>query len=232
MRSGEYVKDSTVSRKQAESLADYVKRVRHEKKLSLTDVQLKSENQIASSYVSKIENDLADPEGVTPKKLAALAKGLDVSPFELFAVVIGVELSLKDEANLRWARMRSRLDEIPEVCQDDVEALVDTLWERRRVEGRAERIAAAAIRKDPSKAAARLPPPLTMNSPDNPTPDVGRAPRDPKMDSILDAPERDSQLGNEPRDPKMDSILDVADDENGNGSDAEEEGRQRKNGSR
>jgi transcriptional regulator with XRE-family HTH domain len=64
--------------------------VRNEKGFSLLDVQRHSRNQIAGSYVSRIENGIADPEGVTPKKLQALAKGLQVSEDEIFAVARGL----------------------------------------------------------------------------------------------------------------------------------------------
>jgi transcriptional regulator with XRE-family HTH domain len=81
-----------VDRKQPERLADYVRRVRSEKNFSLLDVQRNSHNQIAGSYVSKIENGLADADGVTPKKLQALALGLQVSEEGIFAVARGKPL--------------------------------------------------------------------------------------------------------------------------------------------
>lgn len=82
-----------VNKKRGEGLADYVRRVRNEKGLSLLDVQRNSRNQIAGSYVSRIENGIADAEGVTPKKLQALAKGLAVSEDEVFDVARGKSLS-------------------------------------------------------------------------------------------------------------------------------------------
>jgi transcriptional regulator with XRE-family HTH domain len=81
-----------VDRKQPEALADYVRRVRSEKRFSLQDVQRNSRNQIAGSYVSKIENGFADADGVTPKKLQALALGLQVPEEEIFAVARGKPL--------------------------------------------------------------------------------------------------------------------------------------------
>jgi transcriptional regulator with XRE-family HTH domain len=82
-----------VSEKRSEDLADYVRRVRNEKGLSLLDIQRNSRNQIAGSYVSRIENRVADADGVTPKKLQALALGLQVSEEEIFAVARGKSLS-------------------------------------------------------------------------------------------------------------------------------------------
>lgn len=80
---------SVVNRKQAEPLADFVKRVRFEKRLSLKDVERNSHRQIAASYVSKIENGYANADGITPKKLEALAQGLGVSEKEIFDVARG-----------------------------------------------------------------------------------------------------------------------------------------------
>lgn len=74
-------------RKKKEDLSDFVRRVRSEKKLSLMDVQRRSRGQIASSYVSRIEN--AYILNVTPKKLRALGRGLGVSDDEVFAAARG-----------------------------------------------------------------------------------------------------------------------------------------------
>jgi transcriptional regulator with XRE-family HTH domain len=75
-----------------ESLADFVRRVRNERGLSLLDVERQSARtgeKIAGSYVSRIENGLsANP---SKNKLMALARGLGVSNEELFAVVRGME---------------------------------------------------------------------------------------------------------------------------------------------
>jgi transcriptional regulator with XRE-family HTH domain len=82
-----------VDREQPEGLADYVRRVRFEKGFSLLAVQRNSRGQIAGSYVSRIENGIADAEGVTPKKLQALAVGLQVPEDEIFAVARGQSMS-------------------------------------------------------------------------------------------------------------------------------------------
>jgi transcriptional regulator with XRE-family HTH domain len=71
----------------AESLAEYVRRVRQEKRLSLNDVVRQSGSEIANSHVSRIENGFST--NVTPEKLRALARGLQVSEDEIFAVAQG-----------------------------------------------------------------------------------------------------------------------------------------------
>jgi transcriptional regulator with XRE-family HTH domain len=76
-----------VNMQKPETLAEFVRRIRNEKRLSLNDVQRQSGNQIANSYVSRIENGIV--KNVTPEKLKALAKGLQISEEEIFAVVRG-----------------------------------------------------------------------------------------------------------------------------------------------
>lgn len=74
-----------------ESLADYVRRVRAEKGLSLTDVQRQSARSgpaIAGTYVNRIENGQAlNP---STDRLKALARGLHVPEEEVFARARGV----------------------------------------------------------------------------------------------------------------------------------------------
>ena len=69
------------------SLADYVRRVRREKAVSTMSVSKKSGGAISDGYVSRIEN--SQVKNVSLEKLRALAKGLDVSEEEVFAVARG-----------------------------------------------------------------------------------------------------------------------------------------------
>lgn len=101
-----------VDRKRGESLAGYVQRVRNEKGFSLTDVQRNSRNQIASSYVWKIENKVADADGVTPKKLQALALGLQVSEDEIFAIARGKSLNEEEAIDAEMANYSSRVKKL------------------------------------------------------------------------------------------------------------------------
>ncbi|HEY9285912.1 MAG TPA: helix-turn-helix transcriptional regulator [Pyrinomonadaceae bacterium] len=79
----------------AETLAEFVSRVRQERRLSLNDVVRQSGNQIANSHVSRIENGLTT--NVTTEKLRALAKGLGVSEEEIFTVARGGKLITSDD---------------------------------------------------------------------------------------------------------------------------------------
>lgn len=84
-------RNSAMDKQRNETLADYVRRIRLEKDLSLLDVYRQSGRRIAGSYVSRIENGLA--KNPSPEKLVALAKGLGVSEDELFAIARGKSLT-------------------------------------------------------------------------------------------------------------------------------------------
>lgn len=73
-----------------EDLADYVRRIRNKKGMSLKEVERRSAHagpRIGASYINRIENRIAD--NPTTEKLQALARGLGVSEDGLFAVARG-----------------------------------------------------------------------------------------------------------------------------------------------
>lgn len=74
-------------RREAEDLADFVRRVRAEKGLSLKDVEDRSGGAISKGYVGHIENRHVLGSAVTAQKLFALAKGLGVTEDEVLAAV-------------------------------------------------------------------------------------------------------------------------------------------------
>ena len=81
-----------------ENLADFVRRIRNEKRLSTPDVERLSNFRITDGYVSRIENN--GVKNVSPEKLSALAKGLGITEEEIFAVARGKipnELAKMDE---------------------------------------------------------------------------------------------------------------------------------------
>jgi len=101
-----------------ESLGEFVRRIRAEKNLSLTDVERKSARygeRIAASYVSRIENYNHSP---SPRKLKALAHGLDIPEDEITAVAFG--RSPKTETLARELRLLGYFRELPADRQDDV----------------------------------------------------------------------------------------------------------------
>jgi transcriptional regulator with XRE-family HTH domain len=127
---------SVVDRKQAEGLADYVRRVRFEKGFSLLDVQRNSRSQIAGSYVSRIENGIADANGVTPKKLQALALGLQVSEEEVFAIARGKS---PNEPDIEKEKMWQVYNELSERYRPVALDLISVLLEHDRVESRTDK---------------------------------------------------------------------------------------------
>jgi transcriptional regulator with XRE-family HTH domain len=81
-------KQFVVNREQsAETLADYVRRVRNERRLSLAEVSARSGGRIGRTHINRIEN--GEVIGVSVEKLRALARGLGVSEDEIFAVARG-----------------------------------------------------------------------------------------------------------------------------------------------
>lgn len=116
-----------VHEKQIEGLADLVRRVRAEKGFSLTDVERNARRagfEIAGSYVNRIENEVADADGLTVKKLQALAAGLEFSEEVLFAVARGKSPTDPDVEHAEIAEM---YDDIPPQCQKDVRDLLVVL---------------------------------------------------------------------------------------------------------
>jgi transcriptional regulator with XRE-family HTH domain len=105
--------------KASETLAAFVRRIRSEKNLSLTDVERQSGRhgpKIAGSYVSKIEN--GDNRNPSPEKLKALARGLDVPEEEITAVAFG--RAPKTAADARELRFLGYFRELPTDRQDDL----------------------------------------------------------------------------------------------------------------
>jgi transcriptional regulator with XRE-family HTH domain len=78
-----------------ENLADYVRRIIRQKQLKLRQVERDSGDQITNGYVSGIINGKIN--NVSLEKLLALAKGLNVDPYELFAAAIGEQRQTANE---------------------------------------------------------------------------------------------------------------------------------------
>jgi transcriptional regulator with XRE-family HTH domain len=117
------------SMERSEPLADYVKRIRQEKQMSLADVERNSRRHgqgISNGYVSQIENgQMTNP---SLDALIGLARGLGVSEDELFAVARGVnrvgELPLDEVRVLEFYRA------LPPNTKDDVLAHLELAYKR------------------------------------------------------------------------------------------------------
>jgi transcriptional regulator with XRE-family HTH domain len=103
-----------------ESLADYVRRIRNEKRLSTGDVHLRSshipDQRIAKSHISRIENGIS--KNPTTETLRALAKGLDVSEDEIFAIARGK--APRTEEELRQWKYAALFDSAKKLTPEQV----------------------------------------------------------------------------------------------------------------
>jgi len=70
-----------------ETLRQFVERVMRQNKINQHDIERNSDGKITNSYVSKILRGKV--KNLTADKTVALAKGLGVSPFEVFAAMCG-----------------------------------------------------------------------------------------------------------------------------------------------
>lgn len=122
-----------------EDLADYVKRIRREKGLSLKDVVRRSEGRISNGYVSQIENRYyINP---TRDKLIALAKGLGVTEDEIFAVARGKSLDEVEAVDAEMALFASRVKKLTPQQRRDFKIawqMANDLLDRLEKEAKAE----------------------------------------------------------------------------------------------
>ena len=110
--------------KNGERLGEFVRRIRTEKRLSLSDVSKRSAlfgPPISGSYINRIERN---PKlKVTPQKLVALAHGLRVPVEEIFAHA--VKTMSRDEADV--VSFITRFRELSPQRQSDVSTLIQFL---------------------------------------------------------------------------------------------------------
>lgn len=131
-----------------EDLADFVRRIRLERRLSTRDVGRRSAGEISYGYVSQIENRTVLGSGVSPGRLMALARGLGIPDDEIFAIARGRRLS---EPEARQIRAMIFFDSLPEERQEDALAFLEALSRRHGI--RTESIAAAKKRLKSRRAA-------------------------------------------------------------------------------
>jgi transcriptional regulator with XRE-family HTH domain len=108
----------------SEQLGDFVRRVRHEKNLSLQDVSNRSARfgkRISASYINRIEKD--PNRRVTTERLKVLAYGLGVPVDELLVCAVGI--MRRDEAGER--RLLARFGNLSPQRKADVLMIVD-MW--------------------------------------------------------------------------------------------------------
>ena len=118
-------------REATESLADYVRRIRNEKNLSLVDVSVRSRGAIGRTHINRIENGLTT--NPSPRKLRALAQGLGVPEEELFAVARGRVPANKDDAD--ELKLLIHFRELSDQRKEDLLAIAQSLKREHLVGG-------------------------------------------------------------------------------------------------
>lgn len=119
-----------------EPLGDFVRRIRNKKGLSLKDVAEQSGRfgpPIASSYVSRIEND--PTRKPSADALRKLAHGLGIPPQDLLARAAGlVDPGIESEE----LHLLSRFRELSQERREDVMKIVD-MWHSEEIPRRTPR---------------------------------------------------------------------------------------------
>jgi transcriptional regulator with XRE-family HTH domain len=109
-----------------ESLGVYVRRVLKEKNLSYADVEERSQGAISDSYIGNIVT--ATVGSVTVSKLQALARGLDVSEDEIFAIARGKSpVDLRDFQKSRFAMLFEKYKTLSGEDQEEIIILLKAL---------------------------------------------------------------------------------------------------------
>lgn len=108
-----------------ENLADFVRKIRNEKRLSTPDVERLSNFEITDGYVSRIEN--SGVKNVSPEKLSALAKGLGVTEEEIFAIARGKNPNEQAKAEERFISLSVKFTELKGQNRERAEFLIEVL---------------------------------------------------------------------------------------------------------
>jgi transcriptional regulator with XRE-family HTH domain len=111
------------------ALAEFVRRTRHEKKLSTKDVETNSDGEISDSYVSRIESGIV--ANVSPGKLNALAKGLQIPADTLYRVARGLPAERPKERMEILAEAYDGQD-LSESDWAEIEAVIKTMIDSKK----------------------------------------------------------------------------------------------------
>ena len=91
------IKDKSNKQPKVETLGEYLKRIMSEKRLTMIDVQERSDRRITDAYIANIMKGIANNPSVD--KLKALAVGIGEPEDDVFKVARGVPLDGKQEEN-------------------------------------------------------------------------------------------------------------------------------------
>jgi transcriptional regulator with XRE-family HTH domain len=125
-----YVHNYTMSVIQdTKSLAEFVRNVMENKRLSAREVERKSGNTITHSYVNKIKN--GDAKNPSPALLQALAKGIDEPEEIIFALIRGKNI---DEKVILDEGLARGLDSLPpgkrKLAVRQMQGIIESLSEK------------------------------------------------------------------------------------------------------
>ena len=104
-------------------LADYVRRVRNEKNLSLAAVSARSRGRISKTHINRIENGTV--RSVSLLKLRALARGLNVLEDKLIGVAQGKAPG--PETAAIETKLLNYFRELPKDLQDEALVIIRAL---------------------------------------------------------------------------------------------------------
>jgi acyl-CoA-binding protein len=114
-----------------EDLAEYVARMMRERGFSENVVSENARNKglnISQGYVNNIKNRVVLGESITTGKIAALAAGLDVPEFEVYAAARGIQS--KKNPDIENAALYLR--EMPVDRREDALVILEALYRRHR----------------------------------------------------------------------------------------------------
>ena len=111
------------------TLSDFIRQTRHEKRLSTKEVEINSDGEISDSYVSRIESGIV--QNVSPEKLNALAKGLQIPSDTLYRVARGLPAeSPKDRLEILAEAFDGQ--DLTESDWKEIEAVIKTLIDAKK----------------------------------------------------------------------------------------------------
>jgi transcriptional regulator with XRE-family HTH domain len=121
-----------------ETFADYLRQLISDSGMTMREVARKSGNKTSHATISDIIAGKRPTPG--PETLRGLALALGVPPEEMIGKAYGTGKAGDDITELEVARLAHWYKDLPRECQLDLLSLTEALWDRRKKEGRAERI--------------------------------------------------------------------------------------------
>jgi transcriptional regulator with XRE-family HTH domain len=109
-----------------ESLGEFITRILNEKKLSLSDVERRTQRAISDSYLSYIMKDKG--RNLTLRKLKALALGLGVSEVMILKAACGIPLiDATESPGGEFAHVMYQYDQLSDLDKTDLKPVLQLL---------------------------------------------------------------------------------------------------------